>query len=275
MTNTVETTRLAQLEAEIRTAQLSEFEIGSRLVEIDQNGWYEQGGYTSIGSYAAAEFDLSPSQTTRTMNAAKVRAILEADGFDELPANEAQARELWKVFDEGGRDRLIETWTRVVFNFGSERITAKRIKEVGFEVLHYRDEDEEEDEGEGEADTEIEAAADTDDEAERHDTEANGESHVQDSKPTPRFAIPVPRITPTPPSNDSDSRSYRIVGSATADQTAISDLESRLGVSVRLRNGSADFEFETGDLLAGTLSVIGGWIDDRSPDSVELAITAA
>lgn len=96
---TVETTRLAELEAVVGRGLQTFLEVGNALVEIRDSRLYRAVAAT-FEDYCAGRWDISRPRAYELMGAAALVSAMADEGAPVLPANERQARELGKVAPE-------------------------------------------------------------------------------------------------------------------------------------------------------------------------------
>jgi hypothetical protein len=100
--------------------------VGHALIEIQSRRLYLKAGYRSFASYVSERWDLSETHAYRQIEAAKVIDMLSPIGGTSLPANEAQARELFPL--AGDPEAVRTVWTETVEATGG-RVTARAIRQ--------------------------------------------------------------------------------------------------------------------------------------------------
>lgn len=93
---TLETERLATLEAVIDHGLQTFIEVGNALLEIRNSRLY-RAGYGTFEDYCRQRWGMSKVHAYRLIDAAQVVANLESNQLVTLPASEAQARPLSKL----------------------------------------------------------------------------------------------------------------------------------------------------------------------------------
>jgi hypothetical protein len=116
-----ETTRLAELEKVVEANIKGYYEAGVALLAIRDEKLYRKD-YESFDDYARDRWGIDRTYAHRLIEAAKVTADVLPIG--NIPANEAQARELGKVPSE----KRAEAWQRAVDTAPEGGITAQHVR---------------------------------------------------------------------------------------------------------------------------------------------------
>lgn len=122
-------TRLRELEDVIDGGLRTFYEVGRALMEIRDSGLYsiEKGGvYLTFEAYCQQRWQLKQTRAYQYIDAAKLAERLKSSTIVELPANEAQARELASV----PTDRQTVVWEKALKTAPGGVITASHIKIV-------------------------------------------------------------------------------------------------------------------------------------------------
>src|SRR5690242_43710 len=104
--------KLAELEAVIANGLQTFVEVGRALLQIGEGRLYRTLGYATFSDYVEQRWDISRSYAYRQIEAARVLEVLEPLEGDPLPANEAQARELARLWKDPAAMR--EVWHETV-----------------------------------------------------------------------------------------------------------------------------------------------------------------
>lgn len=121
-----EAARLQELEAAVDAYANAYQAAGKALAEIRDLEMYRPT-HSTFEEYVEARWDFKRAHAYRLIEAAAVaRACLQSG--DIAPANEAQARELVKVYRDGGAEALANTWQAIRAEHG-DQISAPKIRE--------------------------------------------------------------------------------------------------------------------------------------------------
>ncbi len=118
---------LKKLESAISKGQTAFFEMCKAILEIDRRKLYLP--YSSLVDYCEDRWDMSPSEVSRYRGAAMLLEHL--NGFEVLPTNESQARELVRLKHQKPQR---EVWQAVIDS--KEKITAKLIADTAKRLLN-------------------------------------------------------------------------------------------------------------------------------------------
>lgn len=134
MLATVETKQLTLTVAPVRTLETLEgilerglqtfYEVGDALQEVRDRRLYRDAGYGTFEDYCSDRWGISRSRAYRLMDAAEVVGLLP---IGDIPANEAQARELVPLKDD--EEAVLEVWREVRQKYPG-RVTAGMIKRL-------------------------------------------------------------------------------------------------------------------------------------------------
>ena len=117
-----EKAELDKLENTIKGGQTAFFKTCEALRDIESKNLFRPE-YRTIAEYCTKRWEMTATDVSRYRNAGKVLKNLE--GFETLPKNEAQARELAKIEDE----EIQHVWQEVL-DSGEDKITAKLIARI-------------------------------------------------------------------------------------------------------------------------------------------------
>lgn len=116
---------LAQCESIIERGLKSFIEVGTALVAIRDNQLYRRV-YPTFESYCQDKWSISRPRAYELMNAAGIVEYLSANGIQEYPSNERQARPLSRVEPEV----RAELWQSVLDTAPNGKVTAEHVEKV-------------------------------------------------------------------------------------------------------------------------------------------------
>lgn len=121
-----ERTRLAELEAVVDRGLRTFVEVGQALIEIRDSRLYRET-HVTFEAYLDGRWGMARAHGYRLIDGARVAAALSPTG--DMPANEAQARELGPLLRDEGEKAVLEVWRELKAEYG-EAITADRIRRL-------------------------------------------------------------------------------------------------------------------------------------------------
>jgi hypothetical protein len=118
---------LAELETVIERGLGTFVEVGLALLEIREARLYREQGYERFEDYCQQRWSFTYRRSHQLIEAASVVASLGMNNCSDLPANEAQARELTRLKNP---EAQAEVWQEVEAESGIEHVTAQRVREA-------------------------------------------------------------------------------------------------------------------------------------------------
>ncbi len=105
----LESSRLQELETVVRRNMRAFLEFGLALQEIKDRRLHRET-HETFDEYVRATFDMQAGNAYRKIRAASLTKRIEAAGVENLPENEAQARELLGIKD---KENQVQVWAEV------------------------------------------------------------------------------------------------------------------------------------------------------------------
>jgi len=130
MENSLQVTRLSELEERIEKGLQTFIDVGNCLLEVRDKRLYREKGYSRFEDYCREEWGWSKTHANRNIAAAKTAEILTPMGAIQT---ERQAREFAPLVKKD-EEEAVETWRQLKDTYG-DNITSNKIKEAVTEKL--------------------------------------------------------------------------------------------------------------------------------------------
>ncbi len=117
-------TRLEELELVVERGLGTFVEVGLALAEIRDARLYRET-HGTFEAYLDERWDMSRSRGYRLIDGARIAELVSPTG--DVPANEAQARELLPLLKEE-EAAVVDVWRELRDEYGAENVTAKKVR---------------------------------------------------------------------------------------------------------------------------------------------------